>query len=67
MNYTIENLKAYTETIDLTKKGQKDRLSLYLRIIESMERHNIQDLESRKDVANLGQLIESLIKAVKKG
>ena len=32
-----------------------------------MERHNIKDLESRKDVANLGQLIESLIKAVKNG
>jgi len=67
MNYTVAQLKEYVETIDLSKKGQKDRLSLYLRIIESMERHNIKDLESRKDVANLGQLIESLIKAVKRG
>jgi len=67
MNYTVAELKQYAQSIDLTKKGQKDRLSLYLRIIESMERHNIKDLESRKDVANLGQLIESLIKAVKKG
>jgi hypothetical protein len=67
MNYTIAQLREYSQSIDLTKKGQKDRLSLYIRIIESMEKHGIKDLESRKDVANLGQLIESLIKAVKHG
>ena len=65
MNYTISELKNYVNNIDLSKKGQKDRLSLYIRIIESMEKHGIATLESRKDVANIGQLIESLIKAVK--
>ena len=67
MNYTVNELKNYIETIDLSKKGQKDRISLYIRIIESMEKHGIATLESRKDVANIGQLVESLIKAVKHG
>ena len=67
MNYNVSQLREYVQTIDLTKKGQKDRVSLYNRIIESMERHNIKDIEAREDVPNLGQLIESLIKAVKNG
>lgn len=51
-------------SLDLTNKSQKNRYPMMSLILDTMERYDIQAVESRCDVFNLGQGMEGLVKAI---
>ena len=51
-------------SLDLTNKSQKNRYPMMSLLLDTMERYDIQAVESRQDVFNLGQGMEGLVKAI---